>query len=106
VSKLEWHEKTVQRLATIECGTSRLALIYGGGITSGPFSVNAVETDMLLGFAGRSAAEGHKYKDVGEFKTEKAAIAACEKYAKAWLKKRKREERCACTDIHDEIPYG
>jgi len=101
---MKWHEQrgalAGTRLGELKLGVAVIAV-------GGRWGALAIESD---GFDERSILEHHSHDVMGEYDTKAEAQRACEKYARAWRRRRRIaasaevERPCGCGTIDAEFP--
>jgi hypothetical protein len=66
---------------------------------TGVWSAAALVTPFVRGGSVQQVFDNHAHEAFGDFRTVKAAKRACEKYARAWLRKQPQRAQCACESI-------
>ncbi len=87
--------KQQQYVTTVRKGRLNLGLAITKHFISKQWFAVALTTPK----SGLEIFDDHSHDVIGTFRTRREAMAACERYAATWLKKRKRTPRCDCSEI-------
>ena len=98
--KLEWHPVFFAGAVIAHGDRSLSLMIADNGKKWGAFAVEMTTSAGIASLEAVNAAlNDHAHDVVGEFKNESDARKGCEKYATAWLRKKKRIAACNCGPI-------